>query len=310
MAESSQRLDRLEMDHRHKLNLDAALSPNVGIAYGQATSRLLRDHPSAVDYVEIPFELLQHSPSVVDISRLKPIILHCASLSVAGSVDPPEGTMTAIGEWIHRTNTPWLGEHLSFITAEKETAGPFADEYAPNEPYNLGYTVSPPFNEATMQFVLRSIERATRRFDVPILLENSPIYFPIPASTMTQIEFISELCRRANVGLLLDLAHFYISSQTMKFDSMSEVQSLPLDRVVEIHISGVDVEAGGHWDNHARRAPEIEFDLLSAVLPLAPVKAITLEYNWSGRFPLAVLLEELARTRAVISKAAVVDGRR
>jgi uncharacterized protein (UPF0276 family) len=156
-------------------------------------------------------------------------------------------------------------------------------------------------NQETIELVLRSIERAHAYFDVPLLLENPPIYFRAPGSTMTQTEFVREICLRSSVGLLLDLAHFYITSQTMQFDPRVDLQNYPLDRVIEIHLSGVDVDGSGIWDDHSVRAPDIEFELLSMALAVAPVRAITLEYNWSSRFPAAVLLDEIARTRQVLS---------
>jgi uncharacterized protein len=241
---------------------------------------------------------------VIEIGAVQPIVLHCASLSVAGAVAPAESTVEEIRGWIERTRTPWLGEHLSFITAERAEAGPVADEYAPGEPYNIGYTVCPPMNEQTVGRVLRTIELAEREFDVPMVLENPPVYFPIPGSTMSQVELISEICDRSSTGLLLDLAHFYITSQTMGFDPLEELRSYPLERVVEVHISGVETEAGGHWDNHAKRAPAIEFDMLALVLEHAQVRAITLEYNWSARFPVTVLLDEIDRARRTVAAAA------
>jgi uncharacterized protein len=277
--------------------------PAIGIAYSGYTPRFLERHPDAIDYVEVPFELLRHDPSVLDVRARKPIVLHCASLSVAGAVPPAEETIDAVRAWIERTETEWLGEHLSFITASREAAGPNADEYAPGEPYNIGYTVCPAMNETTVDRVLRSVALVEERFSVPTILENPPVYFPVPGSTMTQVELVSEICARSPVGLLLDLAHFYITSQTMGFDPLEALESYPLERVVEVHISGVETEGDGHWDNHAKRAPEIEFDMLAIALSRASPRAITLEYNWSSRFPATVLLEEIDRTRETVAAA-------
>jgi len=275
--------------------------PRIGIAYSSYTPTFLREYSDIIDYVEVPFELLRHDPSVIEVSALKPIVLHCASLSIAGAVPPSVLTVKAIQDWIERTQTPWLGEHLSFITAEREQTEPFADEYAPGEPYNIGYTVSPPLNATSLRQVLQSIQFCKQQFNVPLLLENPPLYFRAPGSTMTQVEFIRELCLHSSVHLLLDLARFYISSRTMNFDPCREIANLPLERVVEVHISGVDIQVGGYWDNHASRAPEVEFELLALVLARGQVRGITLEYNWSSRFPAAVLLDEIARTRKVIT---------
>jgi uncharacterized protein (UPF0276 family) len=66
-----------------------------------------------------------------------------------------------------------------------------------------------------------------------------------------------------------------------------------------VHISGIDEHDDGSWDDHARRAPEIVHQMLDHVLQRARPRAITLEYNWSSRFPEAFLSEELARVREV-----------
>lgn len=269
----------------------------VGLAYNKYVPELLNSHPFAADYIEVPYELFAHDPKVIRHLDFKPIILHCASLSIGGSVPCAESKVKDIAEWAIRTQTPWVGEHLSFITAERDEIGGHADDYAPGEPYNLGYTVSPVMNPRTVNRVIDNLARYRPQLNVPLLLENSPLYFRLPGSTMTQVEFINSICQEVDVGLLLDLAHFHITADTMGFDAEIEIEKLPLERVVEIHISGVDEQKDALWDNHAARAPESVFRLLEIVLGRSNARAITLEYNWSSAFPRSVLLEELARTR-------------
>lgn len=278
-------------------------APRIGIARSPHTARFLDRCPEAVDYIEVPFELLRHDPAAADVMRTKPVVLHCASLSIAGSVPPDAGLVREVREWVDRTRTPWLGEHLSFITAEREPALGPAEAYAPGEPWNIGYTVSPALNLETVDRVVASLARAQSHFEVPLLVENPPVYFRMPGSTMGQVDFIAEVCARSGVMLLLDLAHFYITARTAGFDPFAELLRLPLDRVVEVHISGITAEQDGYWDNHAGRAPQEELDLLAIVLARAQVSAVTLEYNWSSRFPEHVLLEEIGRVRDVLESA-------
>ncbi len=286
------------------MNWTERASPAIGIAYSGYTPRLLREHGDALDYVEIPYELLMHNPAVLESVGEKPVALHCASMSIAGSVPPSRATLESIDGWIRRTRTPWLGEHLSFITAQAPEDGSPADEYAPGEPYNLGYTIHPPMNEEAVQTVLRSIRLAERTFAVPLLLENPPLYFRVPGSRMSQTEFIGEIVARSSVGLLLDLAHFTITARNCDLDPLQEIRSFPLERVVEVHISGIDEQEGTRWDNHSTKAPAEIFDLLAFVLENRRVQAITMEYNWSLRFPIDFLLEELERVRRVLQAVA------
>jgi uncharacterized protein len=275
-------------------------TPRLGIAYGTATPAFLGDHPDAIDYVEVPYEFLRHDPSALSRCGNKPVILHCASLSVAGTALPSEQTVAEVQRMVEQTGTPWLGEHLSFVAAERPEGAFSADEYAPGEPYNIGYTVSPPMNQETVAIVLRAVDHYQSRFGVPLLLENPPLYFRTPGTTMTQTEFIRSVCEKCSLHLLLDLAHFYITSRNMGFDASEELHRLPLDRVVEVHLSGVACEAETHWDNHAAQTPSAVLDLLGVVLERAPVRAVTLEYNWSSQFPTPVLMKEIERTRSVI----------
>lgn len=275
------------------------------MAYSARTPTFLARHPELVDYVEVPFEMLRHNPATFDLLANVPVVLHCASLSVAGSVPPKPEVLDEVAGWAVRTGTPWIGEHLSFILADRELAGPSADPYAPGEPWNIGYTVSPQLTEQTLDRVVAALAAAEAKLPAPLLLENPPIYFPIPGSTMTQVQFVAELCQRTEIGLLLDLAHFYITARNLGLDPVEQLAGYPVERVVEVHLSGLDEEAGSLWDNHAARAPQAELDLLELVLARASVRAVTLEYNWSTQFPETVLLAELDRVHSVTAAVSV-----
>ena len=273
--------------------------PRIGAAYSDALFGFLKEHPKSLDYVEVPFELLRHNPRIIEVQEYVPMILHCATLSIAGTARCSKETIQQIRHLAERIGTPWIGEHLAFITADRIKAGPFPEPYAPGEPYNIGYTVSPPMNEQSMNWIIGNLKAYQAHFPVPLLLENSPLYFHMPGTCMSQAQFLTGICAGSEVGLLLDLAHWYISSRNMRFDAFQELDRVPLERVVEIHISGVDEQTGSLWDNHAQAAPEIVYELLSQVTRRARPRAITLEYNWSATFPAEVLLAELDKIRRV-----------
>src|SRR5580700_8611173 len=95
----------------------------VGLAYSLYLSALLEQDADCIDYVEVPVELLLHNPSALDSINDTPFILHCATLNIAGTVLPSEEVVESIGSWVHRTRTPWVGEHLAFNTADRSAAG-------------------------------------------------------------------------------------------------------------------------------------------------------------------------------------------
>lgn len=267
----------------------------VGLALGPIVPEFIKESPGLLDYIEIPFEQLLHSPEVGSIQASIPVILHCASMSVAGFVPPDEGTLKLVDREAKRTKTPWIGEHLAFITAD-----PLETDSAPTA---LTYTVCPQLSEETVEQVAVNLARLRPHFDAPIILENSPQYFDVPGSTMPMTDFVSAVVKHCDVGLLLDLTHFLISMLNTGRNAVKEIDRLPLEQVVEIHISGLNVQSGIAWDDHATPATEPVFDLLQRVLRRARPRAVTLEYNWSPSFPRSTLKKHVERVREMVGKS-------
>ena len=276
------------------------------MAYGPGVPELLAEllvetpgHVDLIDYVEVPFEQLRHTPDVIRLQDRIPLILHCASMSVAGFLPPSAATLDAIVAETARTATPWIGEHLAFISAD----GLNEDDAGSVAPTSLTYTVCPQLSEETVERVAENLAALQPRFPVPLILENSPQYFAVPGSTMSMVEFIREVVARTSVGLLLDLTHFLITSMNTGVDAIQELERMPLEQVVEIHISGLNVQSGIAWDDHATPAPAQVYELLAQVLRRVRPRALTLEYNWSPHFPHHVLLDHLGRARRMLDAA-------
>jgi uncharacterized protein (UPF0276 family) len=259
---------------------------DIGVAYNVYLDALLPQQPDLFDYVEVPVERLFVEPTLADTCRERRLVLHSASLSLAGAVPPADNVIEELGGWIDRTRTPWLGEHLAFTTAP-----------APAGAYEIGFTMAPRWNDETLRAVVEAVEKSQRRLGTRILLENPPQYFSLPGSAWSQTSFIRKLCSECDVGLLLDLAHLSITAHNLGVEAGSLLDELPLDRVVEVHLSGAREEGGVMWDDHAERASEQTFELLDRVARAEGVRAVTLEYNWSSRFPTKVVVADARRLR-------------
>jgi uncharacterized protein (UPF0276 family) len=270
----------------------------IGLAYGPGVPGFIARNPGAIDYVELPFELLRHDPSRASIQDAAPIILHCASMSIAGFVPPSAATLDAIALEARRTRTPWIGEHLAFISAD-----PLFTGAAEHEPTTLTYTVCPQLSEQVLERACQNLAELQVRFPIPLIVENSPQYFAVPGSTMSIVDFTIEFHRRSNAGMLLDLTHFMISSLNMGFEPKSEITRLPLDHLIEMHVSGLAVQSGTAWDDHAGIADESVFELMQCVFERARPKAVTFEYNWSVEMPEDILVRQVERTRTMLQHA-------
>ncbi|MGI8583151.1 MAG: DUF692 domain-containing protein [Chitinophagaceae bacterium] len=266
--------------------------PRVGVAYNHYIQSLSKEQLDIIDYIEIPIELLNYDKSILSNLPKKPVILHCASLSLGGYVPPGENTVKQLGKILNKVSSPWLGEHISFVLAER-IGDNFMEEYAPGEPYNIGFTMSPVMNMESVDNIIRNVDHYSKMYNKTIILENPPVYFSMPGSTMNQVEFINTICDRSSVGLLLDLAHFLITAKNCRFNPKEKIKRLPLHKVKEIHISGVSEDKDLLWDNHADTAPDIIFELLDIVLQHGNPSAVTLEYNWDSNFPWSLLERDI-----------------
>lgn len=288
----------------------------VGIAHSDYIDELLIEMPGIFDYVEIPFEQLVRVPSAIEIKQFIPVILHCASLSIAGNAKPDSQLVKQLKHWINVSETPWLGEHIAYVrtdgslrdcsehealTTDTSSNAPVAVAEAPRKQFNIGYAVSPQLSAPILNRVVETAEYWASELGVPIILENGPIYFCMPGSTMSQVEFIQSLCLKSNhINLLLDLSHLLITCNNLKIDPRETLMDLPLDRVVEIHISGAREEQRVMWDDHATPASEIIFELLECLLTYTKPRAVTLEYNWDSTFPRDVLQRDVMRVRNLL----------
>ncbi len=113
---------------------------------------------------------------------------------------------------------------------------------------------------------------------IEIAIENNN-WFPGPAyETVTDPEFLSELCASSGAWLLLDLAHARITSGNRGIDADRYLRALPLERVIQLHLSGYR-RSGTLWrDTHAELDDEQWQDARRVVGLLPRLRWVTVEY--------------------------------
>ena len=63
-------------------------------------------------------------------------------------------------------------------------------------------------------------------------------YAEYHVSEMTEWEFLTEVVERAECKILLDVNNIYLSSRNHDFDPLTHINSIPAERVAQIHIAG------------------------------------------------------------------------
>ena len=132
---------------------------------------------------------------------------------------------------------------------------------------------------------VRVAERASALQDlygVPLAHENAAYYRTCPGSDMPEEEFLARVLELSGTYLHLDLHNLYANAQNHGASGYSMTRfldTIPLDRVICIHM------AGGRWldnqyhDLHDTQVVEPVWDLLDDVLSRTRPGAVILEYE-------------------------------
>jgi uncharacterized protein len=220
------------------------------------------------------------------LARRFPIVCHSLELSVGSDGDDAPGYAAAIDGAIAVTSAVWHGDHLCFTRAGD---------------YPVRALSPVPFNEASIEVAARNIRRVKSGLAVPFAIENITYYIANPLSDLGEAEFLRRVLQEADCGLILDLHNVIVNAHNHRFDPVAFVDSLPLDRVVQIHLAGGEEEGGLRLDTHSSCSPEDVWSLFEHVVPRCPVRGVNFEMD--SRFPaFPRLLSELSRARDILRR--------
>ncbi len=124
-----------------------------------------------------------------------------------------------------------------------------------------------PFTEETVQIIVNNIDLVQTFLRRPLVLENISSYISFKHSYLTEWEFITEVSRRSGCGLLLDLNNIYINSHNHGFDPHYYLNHIPMDRVVQIHLSGPTSYGDYLYESHSHDVPAPVWNLLKHLAP-------------------------------------------
>ena len=125
-----------------------------------------------------------------------PVVLHGVSLSI-GSLDPlDEDYLARLAVLIEEIEPSIVSDHLSW----SRHGGHCAHDLWPV-----------PYTEEALAHVVRRVARVQDRLRQRILLENPSSYVTFAASELPEAEFLAEVARRADCGILLDVNNVFVS---------------------------------------------------------------------------------------------------
>jgi uncharacterized protein (UPF0276 family) len=123
---------------------------------------------------------------------------------------------------------------------------------------------------------------------------------------MGEAEFIAKVCDASDCRLMLDVNNAYVNATNFGFDVDAWMRTVPLDRVVQMHVAGHDwVEEDGERliiDTHGADVDAPVLALLERTLKKTGPVPVLLERDQRIP-PLATLLEEVRALEAIYERA-------
>jgi uncharacterized protein len=229
-------------------------------------------------------------------------LTHGLTLSL-GAIDPfDEGYMRELRAFVEQTRAPFHSDHLCFSGSE----GRMLHDLLPL-----------PLSRAAIVHVAARIREAQDRLGLPFAVENITHYLIPGAPSVSEAEFIGEVLHRSGAKLLLDVNNVYVNAQNYGFDPIAFLRSIPLDRVVQLHIAGHtrSEEDEVIIDTHGADVIPPVLDLCAWVIERTGPLPVVLERDHNLP-PLPALLTEVGRVEAAYARgieahrARAAEGRR
>ena len=238
-----------------------------------------------------------HSAALARLCGELPILTHGLTMSLGGT-DPLDARyLRELGAFVRDVKSPWHSDHLCFSTQD----GAVLHDLLPVA-----------FTEKSAARVAERVMRARDALKVPMAVENITFYTRVDEGRgMSEPEWISRVCDRADCGLMLDVNNAYVNAQNFGFDVDEWMRNAPLARTVQIHVAGHEIFDEGDFvagatgkiilDTHGADVSDPVLALLERVLPKTGAVPVVVERDQAIP-PFDALMEEVRRVRSVYDR--------
>jgi len=264
--------------------------PYLGYGLGLRTEHyddVLSQRP-AVDWFEILSEnyMVAGGKPLHYLDKIRedyPLVMHGVSMSI-GSVQPLNRDYLAqLKTLIERVEPVWFSDHLCWTGVDG---------------LNLHDLMPLPYTEEAIQHVVERVQQVQDYLGRQMLLENVSSYVSYNESQISEWEFLSEIARRADCLILLDINNIYVSAYNHNFDPVTYLDAVPPERVYQFHLAGHTQQDNLIIDTHDHPIADPVYDLYARAVARFGRVSTMIERD-DNIPPLAELMDELDRVRAI-----------
>lgn len=175
------------------------------------------------------------------VRRDVPLVFHGVSLGI-GSPEPPRRDYLQQLKLLADTFEPaWLSDHLCWT------------HFGGHQSHDL---LPLPYTEEALERVVRHLGHVQDFLGRRILLENVSSYVGFTASSLSEWEFLSEVARRADALILLDLNNVIVSAYNHGFAPCDYLAGVAAERVWQYHLANHSDKGAYKLDDHRGAVPD------------------------------------------------------
>lgn len=220
------------------------------------------------------------------IAEKYPIVMHGVSLSI-GSCDPiDQDYLNRLRKLAEKVKPAWISDHLCWTGING---------------INSHDLLPLPYTEEALNHVVRKVKQVQEFLDRQILLENVSSYVSFKNSEMTEWNFLTEVAKRSDCLILLDVNNIYVSAFNHGFNAHEYIDAIPVERVRQFHMAGHSNYDTHIIDTHDHAIISDVWELYGYALKRFG-KVSTLIERDDHLPPLEELLAELNHARSIAEK--------
>ncbi len=248
--------------------------------------QIVKERPKTIDWFEI---ISENYFQIGTVGRQKvegiradyPFVMHGVSLSI-GSTDPVDKAylkqLKSLEKWLQ---PHVISDHICWTGIQQ---------------HNTHDLLPVPYTEESLKNMILKIQQVQDYLGRQITLENPSTYLEFNASQIPEWEFIRYVAEEADCKLLLDVNNVYVSCFNHGYNPYTYIDSLPAERIVQIHMAGHENHGTHLIDTHNQHLiPEV-LDLYESTISKIGLRNTMIE--WDSDIPeLEVLLGELQKVK-------------
>ncbi len=264
---------------------------NLGFGLGLRSPHYdyILDNTPAVDWFEIITENYIDTHQgywefLAELRKTYPIVMHGVSLSIGSTDELNTNYLQKVKKLAEHINTPWISDHLCYTGV----GGANTHDLLPV-----------PYTGKMLEHIVTRIKKVQDILGRNIILENPSSYLEFESSHMSENEFMVQMAEKANCGILLDINNIYVSAFNHNFDAKKYIDSIPAERIVQIHLAGHTNKGDIIIDTHSDHVIDEVWQLYKYAI--STKGKISTMVEWDDNIPdFSVLQAEIEKARSFV----------